>query len=174
MPGDKQGRPGRSITLVGFMAAGKSKIGRRLADQLGMPFIDTDQQIEAVSGMPVAEIFGTKGEAEFRRAEREAIARLLEGEAKIMAVGGGAFVDPENRARLKEASRTVWLDPPFKVLLSRLTRSNARPLAAGRSEGELRALWEERRASYAEADVRIATSDEDPQRYVDEIIVKLD
>jgi shikimate kinase len=165
--------PSRSITLVGFMAAGKSKIGRRLADQLGLPFVDTDREIEAASGMQVAEIFAGEGEAEFRRAEREAIARLLEGKAKVIAVGGGAFVDPENRARLKEASRTVWLDPPFEVLLSRLARSNARPLATGRSEVELRALWEARRTSYAEADVRIATSDENPQRYVDEIIAQL-
>ena len=156
------------------MAAGKSKIGRRLADQLEMPFLDTDREIEAATGMRVAEIFATKGEAEFRRAERETITRLLEGEAKVIAVGGGAFVDPENRARLKETSRTVWLDPPFEVLLSRLARSNARPLAAGRSEGELRALWETRHTSYAEADLRIATSDEDPQRYVDEIIAQLD
>ena len=155
------------------MAAGKSKIGRRLADQLGMPFVDSDRQIEAASGMQVVQIFATKGEAEFRRAERAAIARLLEGEAKVIAVGGGAFVDPENRATLKEGSRTVWLDPPFEVLLSRLARSTTRPLATGRSEGELRALWEKRRVSYAEADVRIATSDEDPQRYVDEIIAQL-
>ena len=173
MASDKTGRHGRSITLVGFMAAGKSKVGRKLADHLGMPFVDTDREIEAVSGMQVAEIFAREGEAQFRRAEREVIARLLEGEAKVIAVGGGAFVDPENRARLKEASRTVWLDPPFEVLLSRLARSNARPLAEGRSEGDLRGLWEKRRTSYAEADVRIASSDEDPQRYVDEIISQL-
>ena len=155
------------------MAAGKSMIGRSLADQLGMHFVDTDQEIEAVSGMKVAAVFATLGEAGFRRAERQAIARALEGEAKVIAVGGGAFVDPENRARLKEVSRTVWIDPPFHVLLSRLARSSARPLATGRSEGELRALWEKRRTSYAEAHVRIATSDEDPQRYVDEIIAEL-
>jgi shikimate kinase len=170
---DRAGRHGRSIALVGFMAAGKSKIGRRLADQLGMPFVDTDLEIEAVRGMPVAEIFAREGEAEFRRAECEILVRLLGGEAKVIAIGGGAFVDPENRARLKEASRTVWLDPPFEVLLSRLARSNARPLATGRSEGELRTLWEKRRSSYAQADLHIATSDEDPQRYVDEIIAQL-
>lgn len=165
--------PGRSITLVGFMAAGKSRIGRALAARLGRPFVDSDAEIEAASGMTVAEIFAAKGEAEFRRAEREAIARLLKGGAKVIAVGGGAFVDPENRASLNEASRTIWLDPPFEVLLSRLARSKTRPLATGRGEGELRARWEERRASYAEAELRIATADEDPQRAVEAILAAL-
>lgn len=156
------------------MAAGKSKIGRALADRLAMPFVDTDAEIEAAERMTIADIFAVDGEAAFREAEREAIARQLAGEAKVMALGGGAFVDPENRARLNAACCTVWLDPPFDVLLSRLRRSTRRPLATARSESELRALWESRRSSYAEAQLRVATGDDDPQRYVDAIIAKLD
>jgi shikimate kinase len=163
----------RSITLVGFMAAGKSKIGRILAEQLRLRFVDTDAEVEAAKGMPVHEIFAKQGDAEFRRAEREAIARVLEGEPKIIAVGGGAFVDPGNRAMLNAGSVTVWLDPPFEVLLARLRRSDCRPLATGRSEEDLRGLWESRQQSYAEAHLRIQTSDDAPQRFADQIVERL-
>jgi shikimate kinase len=170
---DKAGRPSRSITLVGFMAAGKSKIGRMLAEQLGVRFVDTDRAIEAAKGMAVADIFARQGEGAFREAERQVVAKLAHGEPKVIALGGGAFVDPENRDRLNATTLTVWLDPPFDLLLSRLARSNARPLAAGRSASELRALWEERRSSYGEAHMRIATTDDDPRRFVEEIVARL-
>ncbi|MBV9526804.1 shikimate kinase [Sphingomonas sp.] len=173
MAGNDAGQPGRSISLVGFMGAGKSKIGRLLADRLELPFVDIDQAIETARGMSVAAIFAAQGEAGFRAAERQAIADLLDGEPSVIALGGGAFVDPDSRARLNARSITVWLDPPFEILLSRLARSTARPLAAGRSESELRALWQDRRTSYAEAQVRIVTSDGDPQGFVDEIVARL-
>lgn len=155
------------------MAAGKSTIGRALAERLGMPFVDMDEEIEAAAGMTVAEIFARQGEAAFRQTEGDMIGRLLDGDAKVIATGGGTFVDRESRSKLSASTDTVWLDPAFEVLLSRLRNSAARPLAAGRSEAELRALWSARKESYAEARVRIATTDDEAQRYVDEIIAWL-
>lgn len=155
------------------MAAGKSTIGRALAERMGMPFADMDEEIEAAAGMTVADIFARHGEAAFRQMEGDMIGRLLDGDAKVIATGGGTFVDREGRSKLSASTDTVWLDPAFEILLSRLCNSAARPLAAGRSEAELRVLWNARKESYAEAHVRIATTDDDAQRYVDEIIAWL-
>jgi shikimate kinase len=154
------------------MAAGKSTIGRALAERLGMPFVDMDEEIEAAAGMTVAEIFARQGEAAFRRMEREMLVQLLDGDAKVIAAGGGTFVDREYRATLNGSTDTVWLDPSFEVLLSRLRNSATRPLADRRSEAELRALRDARQESYAEAHLRISTTDDDVQRYVDEILAR--
>ena len=156
--------------LVGFMAAGKTKIGRLLAERLKVPFIDSDAEIEAALGMTIAEIFASHGEPAFRIAERRVISGLMEGGPKVVAVGGGAFVDPGTRAMLNGSARTVWLDPGFDLIAQRLARSKTRPLASGRSEAELRLLWEHRRPFYAEAHVRVRTSDGDPRLAVDQIV----
>jgi shikimate kinase len=163
----------RFVTLVGFMGAGKSKIGRLLAERLGMAFADSDRAVEAATGKTIAEIFESEGEASFRATERQAITHLLDGEPKVVAVGGGAFVNPDTRAALNAAGVTIWLDPPFDVLLSRLRRSKHRPLASARSDADVRQLWESRRASYAQARLRIATSDDHPSRFVDDIVARL-
>lgn len=173
MTGERRASVHLPIVLVGFMAAGKSKIGRLLAERLGLPFIDVDKEIEAASGKSVAEIFSEDGEAEFRRAERAMISRVIERGAAVIAAGGGAFVDHDTREALNASTRTVWLDPPFDLILARLDRSNSRPLASGKSEEELRALWTERRPCYAEAHVRIETSDEDPASAVEQILAAL-
>jgi shikimate kinase len=156
------------------MAAGKSRIGRLLAQRLNLPFVDTDTRIEEICGVPLAQFFREQGEAEFRNAERELISRLLQsGEAQVIAIGGGAFVDPHIRDELNRQARTVWLDAPFELVLRRLSRSTIRPLAAGKSALELRALWNERRSHYAQAQVRIETSDADPRRIVEQIMREL-
>jgi shikimate kinase len=159
--------------LVGFMGAGKSRIGRLLAQRLRLPFVDTDQAIEESYRLSVADIFRERGEAEFRGAERSLIGRLLNEDPKVIALGGGAFVDASNRETLNGGAWTVWLDPPFEIILPRLRRSAARPLASSRSEDELRALWNERRQYYAHAQLRIETSDADPARIVEQIIQEL-
>ncbi|MGZ2410627.1 shikimate kinase [Sphingomonas sp. F9_3S_D5_B_2] len=164
----------RPIVLVGFMAAGKSKIGRALAQRLGLAFVDTDREVEERFGMSISDIFETTGESEFRAAERDVISRLLEDGPRVIAIGGGAFVDPENRTRLNAAAVTVWLDPPFDILLARLQRSAARPLASGRSESELHDLWHQRQASYIEAHLRIRTSDDPAQQFVEKIVRELE
>lgn len=175
VPASKADRKARrSIVLVGFMGAGKSKIGRLLAARLDLPFIDTDSAIEQSFGLSVAAIFREHGEAAFREAERALISRLPDEEAQVIALGGGAFVDQGNRDILNRAARTVWLDAPFALIMSRLQRSADRPLAANRNETELRTLWAARRDHYAEAHVRVRTADVDPARTVDRILKALD
>lgn len=155
------------------MGAGKSRIGRALAHRLERPFVDTDKVIEVDFGLSVADIFTRHGEPAFREAERTAIARLIAGPAQVMAIGGGAFVDRVNRDLLNAATTTVWIDPPFEVLLARIRRSDRRPLAAGRSDEELYRLWQERQDSYAQAHLRIRTSDEPAERFADAILAQL-
>jgi shikimate kinase len=163
----------RPIVLVGFMAVGKSRIGRLLAKRLDLPFVDTDSRIEEHFRRSITEIFGQLGEAEFRRAEHELISRLLCEEAQVISVGGGAFIDDRTREELKRQTLTVWLDAPFELVVARLARSASRPMATNRSEEEIRALWDLRRALYAQAHLRIATGKRDPERVVDQIIAEL-
>src|SRR5258708_17654600 len=114
----------RSIVLVGCMAAGKSRIGRLLAQRLILPFVDTDTRIEEICGVPVTQLFLEQGEAEFRNAERELISRLLQsGEAQVVAVGGGAFVDPQTRDTLNRQAGTVCPSAPLELVLRPRPRS---------------------------------------------------
>jgi shikimate kinase len=156
------------------MAAGKSAIGRLLAERLSLPFADTDKLIEQSFGLSVAEIFDKRGEAAFRDAERTLTSRLVAGERQVIAVGGGLFTDPKNRDLLNRGARTVWLDPPFELILPRLERSAKRPLAANRSEAELRSLWDVRRKDYALARLRIRTGNTNPDQVVDQILSALE
>ena len=163
----------KSIVLVGFMGAGKSRIGRLLAARLQLPFIDTDTLIEQSYAQSVAEIFRQFGEEEFREAERTLIARLVVEEPKVIALGGGAFVDANNRDALNRRALTVWLDVPLQLILTRLKRSTTRPLASNRSDKEIRALCRDRRQYYAQAHLRVRTHDSQPTRIVDQIIDEL-
>lgn len=163
----------RSVVLVGFMAAGKSKIGRRLAQRLNVQFTDADRAIEQEFGCSIADIFRERGEAEFRNAESMQITRLLVGSPQVIAVGGGAFVNIQNREALNRDAHTVWLDTPFELIEPRLLRSSTRPVAMGKSGSELRALWSERRQAYQEAQIRIDTSDADVEQIVDRIVKAL-
>src|SRR3954452_13331043 len=118
----------RPIVLVGLMGVGKSTVGRRLAKRLGLSFVDSDAEIEDASGYPPAEMFERYGEREFRDGERRLVARLIEGDVRVIATGGGAFVDPRTRTLLNERAITVWLDAPVDVLAERTGRRNTRPL----------------------------------------------
>jgi shikimate kinase len=155
------------------MAVGKTSVGQLLAARLRLPFLDTDQQIEAAFGRPVADIFETFGESEFRTAERGLINTLLGGERRVMSLGGGAFADEELRRKINSKSTSVWLDSPFELILDRLARSSCRPLAAGRSPDELKRLWLERQRHYAEAHVRIDPSGKSAGDTVEQIIQAL-
>lgn len=147
----------RPIVLVGLMGVGKSTVGRRLAKRLGLPFVDSDSAIEdAAGGATAAEVFDLFGEADFRDGERRLVARLVEGERRVIATGGGAFVDPSTRALLKERAVTVWLDAPVEVLAERTGRRDTRPLLrVGDRAATLARLDAERRADYAEADIHV-------------------
>src|SRR6185437_11475928 len=114
----------RTVALVGLMGAGKSSIGRRLAQRLKVPFIDADSEIEAAAGATVEEIFERHGEAAFREGERRVIARLLEGPVHVLATGGGAFMDPATRVLMRERAISIWLRAELDLLLPRVTRRN--------------------------------------------------
>ena len=120
----------RTIVLVGMMGAGKTAIGRRLAAALGLPFTDADQAIEAAAGTTISNIFEEIGEAAFRERERQVIARLLGGERQVLALGGGAFVDPQTRAVVRERAISIWLRADLDVLVKRTGRRDDRPLLA--------------------------------------------
>ncbi len=144
----------RSIVLVGLMGAGKTSVGRRLAKLLGAPFTDADDEIVAAAGMSIPEIFETYGEGAFRDLERRVIARLLGESPRVLAFGGGAFMDPATRALAKERAETVWLRADLDTLVARtLRRRTSRPLLAGGDPREVLAdLMEKRHPVYAEAE----------------------
>jgi shikimate kinase len=149
-------RLNRSIVMVGLMGAGKTSIGRRLAQRLHVPFIDSDAEIEKAANESIAEIFERAGEAVFRAGERRIIARLLDGPAQVLATGGGAFMDPATRARIRERGISVWLRADLETLLERVTRRQHRPLLNEADPREVMIrLMAARHPVYAEADIAI-------------------
>jgi len=157
-------RAAKTIALVGLMGAGKSSIGRRLAQALSLPFIDADSEIEAAAGSSIEEIFARDGEAAFRAGERRVIARLLDGPPQVLATGGGAFMDPSTRALIHERAISVWLRADVDTLLARVGRRHNRPLLkAGEPRAVLTRLMEERYPVYAEADIAVDTVDGPPE-----------
>lgn len=158
----------RSLVLVGLMGAGKSTVGRRLAAALGRTFKDADAEIEAAAGRTVAEFFDAYGEAAFRDGERRVIARLLNAERPIvLATGGGAFMDAETRALVKERGVSLWLHADIEVILKRVARRNTRPLLRVEDpRAVLERLIEERYPVYAEADIKVESADGPHERTV--------
>ena len=148
------------IFLVGFMGAGKTTVGRALAGHLGFAFLDLDELISAHSGKSVSDIFAELGEAEFRRLESEAIRSCAEKVSSVIALGGGAYKQEQNRTLLRTLGKTVWLDCELGVCLRRIRGDGTRPLLG--SDEEMRTLLAERRESYADADYEIATGDQTP------------
>lgn len=146
----------RTIALVGMMGVGKSTVGRKLADSLGAPFVDSDEEIEKAAGLSVQEIFDMHGEAEFRRGERRVIERLLNGPPIVLATGGGAYMDGETRALLKQKATTVWLRADLDLIWRRVNRRDTRPLLKRENPKQVLAdLLEKRSPVYAEADLTI-------------------
>ena len=152
------------IYVVGFMASGKSTVGRLLAHRLGWNFFDTDEEIEAAEKTPIAEIFDTRGEAEFRRIEtgiiHRHVRRIEQGSPAVLALGGGAFAAQANRNLLENNGVTVWLDCPFEVVERRVALASHRPLA--RDPRQFAALYRARREVYALAHVRVPIESDDP------------
>ncbi len=160
------------IYIVGFMASGKTTIGRDLAQELGWSFFDIDQEIEACEHMTIADIFDTRGEPEFRRIEREIVrthVRIVErGRPAVIALGGGAFANQETFELLQNNGVTVWLDCPFSMVERRVLGASHRPLA--RDPQRMRHLYESRREFYARADYRVEISSDDPADVVANIL----
>jgi len=165
----------RSVVLVGMMGAGKSSIGRRLAQRLGVTFVDADAEIEAAAGMTIAEIFATYGEPYFRSGEQRVIARLLESGPKVLATGGGAFINPETRAGVRQKGVSVWLKAEFEVLMRRVKRRATadRPMLQGDPAQRIRHLMDERYPVYAEADVTVISREVSHEIIVNEIVSEL-
>jgi shikimate kinase len=162
---------GRSVVLVGMMGVGKTSIGKRLAGRLGMEFVDADEEIERAAGMSISEIFEKFGEPYFRDGERRVIARLIEGPPKIIATGGGAFINEETRALILERALSIWLDADVKILAERVARRNHRPLLTGRDPVEvLTELGKVRNPIYATADVHVRSDASPHSRTIDNIL----
>jgi shikimate kinase len=165
----------KTIVLVGLMGAGKSSIGRRLAQTLMLPFVDADTEIESAAGTSIDEIFARDGEAAFRNGERRVIARLLENATQILATGGGAFMDPETRALIRDHAISVWLRADLEVLLTRVARRNNRPLLKnGDPRAVLARLIDERYPIYAEADLTVDTVDGPPEATLARVVSTLE
>jgi shikimate kinase len=168
----------KTVALVGMMGAGKTSIGKRLATRLDVPFADADQEIEAAAGMTVAEIFEKYGEPEFRRLERSVIARLLGEGPRVLATGGGAYMDETTRAAMKAAAFTIWLKAPVEILLGRVRKrqgaDQTRPLLANDDmRGTLERLLAAREPAYATADMVLESGDEPHAALLDKIVAAL-
>ena len=144
----------RTVAIVGLMGSGKSAIGKRLACRLRVPFLDSDTLVEGTAGMSVNRIFEIQGEAAFRRLEQEAIARAVCASPVVLATGGGAFLCPKTRQRLKKSTATLWLRACVDLLEERCSRNDNRPLLRGKDVRKaLEQLVADRYPIYAEADM---------------------
>lgn len=173
---DKRAVPyeGRTIALVGLMGAGKSTVGRRLAGAMGRRFCDSDDEIEKAAGLSVADIFALHGEAEFRRGEKRVLERLLCETPHVLATGGGAYLDPETRALMREKAITVWLNADLETLWERVSRRNHRPLLRQPdARGVLARLLEQRAPIYSEADLVVDSMDGPHSQTVEKILAAI-
>src|SRR5579862_2059821 len=165
---------GRTVVMVGMMGAGKSSVGRRLAARLGLPFVDADTEIEQAANATINEIFERHGEPYFRDGERRVIRRLLDGEPKVLATGGGAFMLPETRAAIRENGISIWLKADRDLILSRIRRRSNRPLLkTGDPEAVIDRLLAERQPIYDEADIHIQSRDVAHDMVIDDILAAL-
>jgi shikimate kinase len=160
-----------AIFLVGFMGAGKTTVGRVLAERLKYSFDDLDQLIEKRAGRSIKQIFSELGEAEFRRLETDALRSCRENKKVVIALGGGAYASSVNRDLLREMGRTVLLDCPLEICLARIEGDKSRPLLA--TKEEMRALLESRLPSYEMADFAVNTAARSPEEIASQIITLL-
>lgn len=162
--------PQRTIVLIGMMGVGKTTIGRRLAQLLGRRFVDADAEIERAAGCSITEIFERHGETFFRNGERRVITRLMDGPPCVLATGGGAWMNKETRARIRQRGLSVWLRAPIPVLLKRVHGRHGRPLlATGNPHDILSRLAEQRHPVYAEADLIVDCGDETVEQGVEKL-----
>ncbi len=162
---------GRPIVLVGLMGAGKTSVGRRLAEKLDIPFVDADHEIEKAAGKSIAEIFHDHGETYFREGERRVIQRLIGNGAQVLATGGGSYMNEETRARIQGHGVSVWLKAPLDLLMKRVLKRQDRPLLkAGDPEAVMKALIDKRYPVYGLADVTVESRDVQHGQMVNDVI----
>ena len=164
-------QPDLPVVLVGLMGVGKSTVGKRLAHRLDLPFVDADHEIEEAAGLTISEIFERYGEAHFRDGERRVIARLIDGSPKIIATGGGAFMQAETRDLILARALAIWLDADIAVLADRVGRRDSRPLLSGKDPAAvLAALAAVRNPVYALAPVHVRSQPSPHDLTVDSIL----
>jgi shikimate kinase len=174
MSEDARGATGGTIVLVGLMGAGKSCIGRRLAQRLELPFVDADREIELAAGCSIPTIFSLHGEAAFRDGEHRVIARLLDEPAHVLATGGGAFMDERTRALIKERAVSIWLRAEIDVLVRRVARRSNRPLLQVEDpRAKLTELIALRHPVYGLADIVVDSEEVPPEITVDRVLAAL-
>lgn len=166
---------GRNIVLIGMMGAGKSSVGRRLAAVLDLPFVDADTEIELAANLTIAEIFSTYGEDHFRQGERKVIARLLGGGPRVIATGGGAFMNEKTRAEIGRRAISLWLKATVPLLMERVQRKANRPLLSDADpEAMIKRLLAIREPLYATADLIVASRDAPHTAIVDDALKALE
>ena len=164
----------RSIVFVGLMGAGKTAIGRKVAQALGLPFVDSDHEIEAASRMTIPELFELYGEAEFRSLEQRVIHRILESGRRVLSTGGGAFMNEQARQAIASHAVSVWLKADIDTLMERVSKKQNRPLLQNADpRGVMERLMTERYPVYANADVTVSTRDEHKDVIATEVIEAL-
>jgi shikimate kinase len=161
----------KPIVLVGLMGAGKSSVGRRLAEKLGFTFVDADQEIEKAAGQTIPEIFAQHGEDYFREGEKRVIARLLENRDQVLATGGGAYMNDETRDAIKHQGVSVWLKAELDLLVKRVQKRDNRPLLKGQDPRVvLQNLIDIRYPVYATADITVESRDAQHTETVNDVI----
>lgn len=166
----------RPIVMVGLMGAGKTSVGRALARRLGIPFVDSDKEIEAAAGCSVVDIFSMYGESEFRRVEQRVVERILDTDprVKVLSTGEGAFITPAVRDVLLKNALTIWLKADLELLVKRTKSRDTRPqLLHADSRKILGQLIDERYCTYACADITVETRDESLRKTLDKVIVAI-
>lgn len=163
----------KPIVMVGLMGAGKTSVGRALARRLGIPFVDSDKEIEAAAGCSVVDIFAMYGEAEFRRVEQQVIARLFDTPPalKVISTGEGAFITPAVREMVMQRALSVWLKADLDLLVKRTNFRNTRPqLLHADSRKILAQLIDERYGIYSAANITVETKDESLRKTLDKVV----
>ncbi len=163
----------RPVVMVGLMGAGKTSVGRALARRLGIPFVDSDKEIEAAAGCSVVDIFAMYGEEEFRRVEQRVIERLLDTPPalKVISTGEGAFITPAIRQMMQERALTVWLRADLDLLVKRTRSRDTRPQLLNTDSRKILAqLIDERYDTYAMADIVVQTRDENLRKTLGKVL----
>ncbi|MGV3651459.1 MAG: shikimate kinase [Devosia sp.] len=165
---------GRPIVLVGMMGAGKTTVGRRLAQRLGRRFIDSDEEIESAAGMSIEDLFKAHGEPEFRAGEARVVSRLLREPGVVLGTGGGAFMNAETRAEIARQAVSIWLKAELDVLFARVSRRSNRPLLKTANPREtLKGLMDKRYPVYAEADVTVLSREVSQDQVAADVVAAL-
>ena len=165
----------RPVILIGLMGAGKSSLGKRLAGRLRVDFCDADTEIELAAKMSIKDIFDAYGEAYFRDGERRVVARMLKEGCRVLATGGGAFMNEQTRANIAANGISLWLNAELDVLMRRVRRRTDRPLLRGPDpEGTMRKLMDIRYPVYALADIAVMSADLSHDEVLEDVMLALE